>query len=177
MRLYGVNLMTKLSNSEIIDRFIYDYFCAHGKDPEKWLIEQETGLSASVVVRNYPEMGDQISLLEKRVLELNHLSISEIAEKLNMGYQGVAAVQYRLRSKGHKQVKKKRIYVKTTNEERTYIHVKEAKTAKKGVEIDLSGCGGYIDKVIGDESRCVVYANCKPYNVSLRENQYEVVGV
>ncbi len=167
--------MTKTDNHAIIDRFIYDYYCAHGKDPEKWFIEQETGISASAIVRNYPEMGDQISLLEKKVLELNHLSIGEIAEKLNMGYQGVAAVQYRLRSKGHKQVKKKK-YFKKENEERTYIHVKQAKTAKKGVEIDLSGCGGYIDKVIGDESRCVVYANCKPYSVSLRENQYEVVG-
>lgn len=166
----------KVKYTEIIDRFIYDYFCAHGKDPEKWQIEQETGISALIISRNYPEMRTQNSLLEKQVLELSHLTIQEIADKLGMKYQNVVNVQCRLRLKGHRKPKRKIEYERKESEERTYIHVTDAMVTKKGVKIDLKGCGGYIDKIVNDKSVCVVYANCKPYSVSLKENQYEVVG-
>lgn len=165
-----------MNNKEVIEKFIYEYFCKYAKEPEFWEIEEATGIGPSPIARNIPDYDKNLrtSLIEKKVMDLyGRYPDKKIAEMLDVLPSNVSAVIYRLRKKGKLEQAKK---YSRSDDQRTYIKVIEGLIERRNRTINLKGCGGYIEKVIKGYSECYVYKDKKAYKIKLKENQYEVVG-
>ena len=168
-----------MTNKDKILKYVDEISFIEKRKPAYWEIEQATGVTATSIVRILLDYPDELKVTaqDKRILDLipDHTA-NEIADMLNMTRVAVDGVIYRLRQKkllpnprGFKRVKKP--LVDKSKDQRTYIRVKKKTVVHRLREIDISGCGGYIEG-----SSFVVYKDCEPLKVKLNYEDYEVVG-